>query len=153
MKCVPLSRAAGSVCFISSRILRIYPPRITSSGSTPFHTYRQPPHSCCYQLHHASTHVAAAAKDSQTEIEQVATLTVPMELERRLERFIPVTQRTILQLLVKDKHLLSSEDKRLLETLVSSLDAKYSQRFYGILEETKVCDMFMPGLAKLPLFP
>ena len=57
---------------------------------------------------------------------------------RELERFIPVTRRSLLQLLREDKSLLSSEDKQSLETLVASLDAKYSQRFYSILEETKV---------------
>jgi len=43
-----------------------------------------------------------------------------------------------MKLLREDTKLLTREDKLHFETLVTSLDAKYSQRFYSILEEAKV---------------
>ena len=46
-----------------------------------------------------------------------------------------------MELLREDTKLLTSEDKLRFETLVASLDAKYSQRFYSILEEAKVQNM------------
>lgn len=47
----------------------------------------------------------------------------------RLEKFIPVTRRTLLQALVKDTELFDSHQKKLMEKVAASLDAKYSKRF------------------------
>ncbi len=56
----------------------------------------------------------------------------------RLEKFIPVTRRMLLRVLVEDKELLTSHQKMLMEKIAAALDAKYSKRFYSILEQTKV---------------
>lgn len=56
----------------------------------------------------------------------------------RLEKFIPITRRSLLKALVQEKGLLSSEEKRLMENVAASLDAKYSKKFYSILEHAKV---------------
>ena len=68
----------------------------------------------------------------QAEVESVDTL------EIRLEKFIPVTRRTLLRTLVEEKGFLENEEREKMESLGASLDAKYSQTFYSILEEAKV---------------
>lgn len=57
---------------------------------------------------------------------------------KRLEKFIPVTRRNLLRILMEDEKLLSSDEKRLMENLAAALDAKYFKKFYGILEQSKV---------------
>ena len=139
---IPRRLAAGQnfkcirILYFSTRE-RVGSYRISTSDSTPLHKNHHPPHSFSYQLRHASNDVTIS-KDIETG------KVVPIELrkhERQLERFIPVTQQSILKHLLQDTHLLSTEDKKSLGTLVSSLDAKYSQSFYSILEECKVCDI------------
>ena len=55
-----------------------------------------------------------------------------------VEKFIPVTRRTLLRVLMKDSGLLNSEQKMHMEKVAAALDAKYSKRFYSILEQAKV---------------
>ena len=58
--------------------------------------------------------------------------------EERLEKFIPVTRRTLLLSLIEEKNMFSLAERQLMERFAAALDAHYSHRFYGILEETKV---------------
>lgn len=58
--------------------------------------------------------------------------------ENRREKFIPVTRRSLVRRLAEEEGLLNWEEKRLLENFAAALDARFSQRFQGILEETKV---------------
>ena len=58
--------------------------------------------------------------------------------DERLEKFIPVTRRTLLRVLLEDKGLFSSKQKKHMETVAAALDAKYSKRFYSVLEQAKV---------------
>ena len=41
--------------------------------------------------------------------------------------------------LVEEEGLLNWKERGLIERLAAALDAHFSQRFYGILEEAKVC--------------
>ncbi len=58
--------------------------------------------------------------------------------EKEVEKFIPLTRRALLRMLMEDERLLRSDDKRLMEKVAAALDAKYSKRFYSILEQAKV---------------
>ena len=60
----------------------------------------------------------------------------------RLEKFIPVTRRTLLRMIVEDKELLDSYQKKLMEKVAAAMDTKYSNRFYSILEQAKVSCYF-----------
>ena len=62
--------------------------------------------------------------------------------ELRLERFIPVTRRSLVRRLGEEEGLLNWQERQKLETFASALDARFSQRLQGILEETKVCLMY-----------
>lgn len=74
---------------------------------------------------------ATAIVPTQNQVEKLVE-------DRRLEKFIPVTRRALLRALVEEKELLSSEEKRLMESVAAALDAKYSKKFYSILEQAKV---------------
>lgn len=63
----------------------------------------------------------------------------PATTEERLEKFIPVPRRTLLSRLIEEKNMFSLTERQLMERFAAALDAHYSHRFYGILEETKVC--------------
>ena len=84
-----------------------------------------------------------ASQDSTNEPEQPEApskaLTSPPEASQRLDKFIPVTRRSLFRALVEDQGLLSSGDRGLMENLAASLDATYSKKFYSILEQAKVC--------------
>ena len=58
--------------------------------------------------------------------------------EHRQEKFIPVTRRSLVRRLGEEEALLSWEERGKLESFAATLDARFSQRFQGILEETKV---------------
>ena len=60
-----------------------------------------------------------------------------------LEKFIPLTRRTLLRMLMEEEGLLSSADKRQMESVAASLDATYSKRFYSILEQSKVSTVYV----------
>ena len=57
---------------------------------------------------------------------------------KRMERFIPLTRRVLLRMLMDEKDFLKTADKQLMENVAASLDAKYSKMFYSILEHCKV---------------
>ncbi len=86
----------------------------------------------------------------QAEVKSVDTQ------EIRLEKFIPVTRRTLLRTLVEEKGFLKNEEREKMESLGASLDAKYSQTFYSILEEAKVRERNITGVNMIwndaPLF-
>ncbi len=42
--------------------------------------------------------------------------------------------------LVEEEGLLNWQERRLMESLAAAVDAYFSQRFYAILEEAKVCE-------------
>lgn len=58
--------------------------------------------------------------------------------EPRGEKFIPVTRRSLVRRLGEEENLLNWQEREKLETFASALDARFSQRLQGILEETKV---------------
>lgn len=58
--------------------------------------------------------------------------------EKRMEKFIPVTRGVLVSKLMAEDGLLNWQEKRLLENFAAALDAFFSQRFYAMLEETKV---------------
>ncbi len=94
----------------------------------------------CRRRSYNTPSVQAATEPSENESvshnkEVVSKLEFPV---RKLERFIPVTLKSLTEQIRKDPGLLTSKDKQNLESFVHSLDTKYSQRFYNILEETKV---------------
>lgn len=69
--------------------------------------------------------------------------------EKRLEKFIPLTRRALLRMLMDEKDFLKTAEKQLMEGVAASLDAKYSKRFYSILEHCKVsfsyhCEKHLP---------
>jgi hypothetical protein len=68
------------------------------------------------------------------------SLQTGLRREEKREKFIPVTRRALLRMLMEDEGLLTSgsEDKRLMSNVAAALDAKYSKRFYSILEQSKV---------------
>ena len=55
-----------------------------------------------------------------------------------MEKFIPVTRGVLVSKLMAEDGLLNWQEKRLLENFAAALDAFFSQRFYAMLEETKV---------------
>ena len=57
--------------------------------------------------------------------------------EETRQKFIPVTRRALVRRLAEEEGLLSWDEKRLLENLAAALDARFSQRFKTLLEETK----------------
>ena len=65
------------------------------------------------------------------------------ERKAELEKFIPLTRRTLLRMLMEEEGLLSSADKRQMESVAASLDATYSKRFYSILEQSKVSTVYV----------
>ena len=56
----------------------------------------------------------------------------------REEKFIPVTRRSLVRRLGEEEGLLSWEEREKLEIFAAALDARFSQRFQGCLEEAKV---------------
>lgn len=58
--------------------------------------------------------------------------------EPRREKFIPVTRRSLVRRLGEEENLLNWQEREKLETFASALDARFSQRLQGLLEETKV---------------
>ena len=60
-------------------------------------------------------------------------------IEGHTHKFIPITRGTLLKTLVMEKGMFSAKERLLLDDFAAALDAYYSQKFYGILEESKVC--------------
>ena len=60
-------------------------------------------------------------------------------VEEHTHKFIPITRGTLLKTLVMEKGMFSAKERLLLEDFAAALDSYYSQKFYGILEESKVC--------------
>lgn len=77
---------------------------------------------------------AGGVGQSKRETDKTLALTEA----KRLEKFIPVTRRALLRALMEEKGLLSTKEKQLMENVAAALDAKYSKRFYSILEQAKV---------------
>ena len=74
-------------------------------------------------------------EDQPTTLQDVKSLEPE---KRRLQKFIPVTRRILFHKLLEEKRLLNSSEKRLMNNVAAALDAKFSQKFYRILEESKV---------------
>lgn len=62
----------------------------------------------------------------------------PLPLERRMEKFIPVTRRVLVSKLIAEEGLLNGKERHLMERFAAALDTCFHQRFYAMLEETKV---------------
>ncbi len=61
-----------------------------------------------------------------------------MSIDEHTNKFIPVTRGTLLKTLVMQKGLFTATERHLMEDFAAALDSHYSQKFYGVMEESKV---------------
>lgn len=106
-------------------------------------------------LHKSAARLSTASDGKEPPTQPVPSL-LPATVDnasstpaKRLERFIPLTRRALLRMLMDEKEFLKTAEKQLMENVAASLDAKYSKRFYSILEHCKVsfsyhCEKHLP---------
>ena len=91
---------------------------------------------------------AQTVPQSATAVEKIPSTDktpVPLHSERRMEKFIPVTRRVLVSKLMAEEGLLNGQERRLMERFAAALDTCFYQRFYAMLEETKVRDIGYMG--------
>ena len=111
---------------------------------------------CLFKRHSStSSSLQQLQEASQDLTSEEKSLQLTASNERRPEKFIPLTRRALLRLLLEDRGLLQdSGDKRSMSSVAAALDAKYSKMFYSILEQSKVSALRSTDEAHRPLtFP
>ncbi len=61
-----------------------------------------------------------------------------MSIDDHTNKFIPITRGTLLKTLVMEKGMFTATERHLMEDFAAALDSHYSQKFYGVMEESKV---------------
>ncbi len=66
-------------------------------------------------------------------------------IDDHTNKFIPITRGTLLKTLVVEKGMFTVKERQSMEDFAAALDAYYSHKFYGVLEESKVTYLVQPG--------
>ncbi len=89
----------------------------------------------------------------ETAVVEVATLSeadpceddVLRNIDDHTNKFIPITRGTLLKTLVMERGMFTVKERQSMEDFAAALDAYYSHKFYGLLEESKVTYLVQPG--------
>ncbi|XP_038078717.1 transmembrane protein 143-like [Patiria miniata] len=75
--------------------------------------------------------------EAKERIETHPVLTLPPEDQGLRERFIPISRRSLVRLLMQEEGLLTSADQEKFEELAVSLDWTITNQYHGVLAELK----------------